>query len=288
MRMNISSPEPLGSHISLWGEGPLWHRDRLLYVDIEGHKVLSFDPVSGAEIILDVGERVGTVVARERGGLVFAGEHGFSFLDETSGAITHIADPEADKPGNRFNDGKCDPSGRFWAGTMPLAHRRPEAALYCLDTKLTVTKKFSPVTVSNGLVWTRDAQTMFYIDTPRRNVLAFNFDVAIGEITNERVAFDTSAFYGNPDGMAIDTEDRLWIAFCHGSAVRCFDPRTGQCEAEIVLPCREVTACAFGGPALTDLYITTGRPGADIEPLAGRLFVTRPGVTGVVSHTFAG
>ncbi|MCE9518311.1 MAG: SMP-30/gluconolactonase/LRE family protein [Verrucomicrobia bacterium] len=286
--MTISTPEPVGSHISLWGEGPLWHRDRLLYVDIEGHKILSFDPVTNQEKIWDVGQRVGCVVARQGGGLAWAGEHGFSFLDEATGVSTPIADPEADMPGNRFNDGKCDPAGRFWAGTIPLTHRRPEAALYCMEADHSVSKKFSPVTVSNGLVWTRDTRTLFYIDSPRKNVLAFDFDVATGAISNQRIAFDLSGFVGTPDGMAIDVGDRIWIAFCHGSSIRAFDTRTWKCEAEIAMPCREVTACAFGGPALTDLYITTGIPKDNVEPLAGRLFIAQPGVTGAASHTFAG
>src|ERR1700712_5563528 len=111
--MTIPSPEPVGTHVSQWGEGPLWHRDRLLYVDIEAHKVLSFDPTTGLEKIWDVGERVGTVVARESGGLLYAGDHGFSFLNETTGAMQPIADPESGLKDNRFNDGKCDPAGRF-------------------------------------------------------------------------------------------------------------------------------------------------------------------------------
>ena len=286
--MNIPAPEPTGSHIAQWGEGPLWHGGRLLYVDIEAHKVLSFDPKSGAEKIWDVGERVGTVVARKDGGLAFAGDHGISFLDEATGDITRVCDPEVDHPGNRFNDGKCDPAGRFWAGTMPLAHRRPEAALYCMEPDHSVTKKFGPVTVSNGLVWTKNADIMFYIDSPRKNVLAFDFDAATGSIHRERIALDTSHFIGNPDGMAIDADDRLWIAFCHGAAVRCFDSRTWKCEAEILFPCREVTACAFGGDDLKNLYITTGLPKDNIEPLAGRLFVTKPGAIGAATFEFAG
>lgn len=286
--MTISAPKPVGSHVSRWGEGPLWNRDRLLYVDIEGRKVISFDPATNLEKIWGVGQRVGTVVARQGGGLAYAGEHGFFFLDEGKGISTPIADPEADVPGNRFNDGKCDPAGRFWAGTIPLAHRRPEAALYCMEADLSVTKKFSPVTVSNGLVWTRDTRTMFYIDSPRKNVLAFDFDVATGEISGERVAFDLAQYVGSPDGMAIDADDRVWIAFCHGGCIRAFDTHTGTCEAEIAVPCREVTACAFGGPDLKDLYITTGIPKDDVEPLAGRLFVVQPGVTGAETFEFAG
>lgn len=287
--MSIPSPEPVGAHVSLWGEGPLWHRDRLLYVDIEGHKILSFDPVTQGEKVWDVGERVGTVVVRGRGGLAFAGDHGFSLLDEATGKVTRVADPEAGIAFNRFNDGKCDPAGRFWAGTMHLGPKRTATgSLYCMEADHSVTKRFGNVTISNGLVWTRDARTMFYIDSPRRNVIAFDFDVATGAIANERIALDSSHLAGVPDGMAIDAGDRLWIAFCHGSHVRCFDSRTWKCEAEIAFPCREVTACAFGGPDLKDLYVTTGVPDADVEPLAGRLFVTRPGVVGAATFDFAG
>lgn len=287
--MHLPDPELAGTYVSQWGEGPLWHRDHLLYVDIEDHKVIRFDPVSGKETIWDVGERVGTVVAREKGGLVIAGDNGFSFLDDVTGKVTRIADPETDIATNRFNDGKCDPAGRFWAGTMHLGPKRaPSGSLYCLHSDLRAEKMFSSVTISNGIVWTKDARTMFYIDTPRRNVLAFDFDAATGALSNERIAFHTTDYSGSPDGMAIDADDCLWVAFCHGSAVRCFEPRTGRCEAEILLPCREVTACAFGGPDLKDLYITTGIPGDDAEPAAGRLFVTHAGVKGVASHTFAG
>ena len=165
--------------------------------------------------------------------------------------------------------------------------RTATGSLYVLHSDLRAEKKFGPVTVSNGLVWTKDARTMFYIDTPRKNVLAFDFDVTTGNIGNERIAFATDGFSGVPDGMTIDAEDRLWIAFCHGSAVQCFD-HAGRCEAEIPFPVREVTACTFGRSDLRDLYITTGIPGAEVEPLAGRLFVTRPGAQGVVSPAFIG
>ncbi len=287
--MKISSPEPVGTYVSNWGEGPLWHRKRLLYVDIEDHKVVIFDPASGSEQICNVKQRVGTVVPRQQGGLVIAGDHGFYFLEENSSALSPIADPETAITTNRFNDGKCDPAGRFWAGTMHLGpQREATASLYCLHANLTVERKFGPVTVSNGIVWTSDQKTMYYIDTPRKNVLAFDYDVNTGRITRERVAFKTDGHAGSPDGMTIDAKDRLWIAFCHGSAVKCFDQATGTALAEVTLPCREVTACAFGGPELKDLYITTGTPGSDPEPLAGRLFVAHTDVEGVPSHSFAG
>jgi len=281
------TPEPVSNHVSEWGEGPLWHDGRLLYVDIEAHKIIAHTPATGEEKIWNVGQRVGTVVPRAKGGLVWAGDKGFFFLDETTGQSTAIADPEPGLPDNRFNDGKCDPAGRFWAGTICLK-RRADAALYCLHTDLRVERKFAPVTNSNGIIWSRDTRTMYYIDTPSKKVRAFDFDNATGTIRNERVLWDTSADDSVPDGMTIDSEDRLWIAFCHGAKVVCFDPKTRKIEARIDFPCVETTACAFGGPDLRDLYITTGlKPGLK-EPLAGRLFVCRPGAQGVPSTAFAG
>ncbi len=280
-------PEPISNHVSVWGEGPIWHQERLLYVDIESHKILAFTPATGEEKIWNVGQRVGTVVPRAQGGLVWAGDDGFFFLNEDTGVSTPIANPEPDLPDNRFNDGKCDPTGRFWAGSIHLK-KQPSAALYCLHTDLRVEKKFSPVTNSNGIIWSRDGGTMFYIDTPSKKIRAFDFDTATSAITNERVIWDTSADTSVPDGMTIDNQDRLWIAFCHGAKVVCFDPATKTVEQQIDFPCIETTACAFGGPDLQDLYITTGlKPGLE-EPLAGRLFVCRPGATGVPSSAFAG
>lgn len=281
------TPEPISNHVSEWGEGPIWHNDRLLYVDIEAHKIISFTPATGEEKTWSVGQRVGTVVPSVSSGLVWAGDNGIFSLDETTGKSQLIVDPESDIPTNRFNDGKCDPAGRLWAGSMDLnSPRSATGSLWCLHTDRRIEKKFGPVTISNGLVWTRDAQTMFYIDTPRKNVLAFDFDNATGSISNERIVWDTRSDPTSPDGMTIDSEDRLWIAFCHGAKVVCFDPATKKVEAQIDFPCVETTACAFGGPDLGDLYVTTGlKPGVQ-EPLAGRLFVCRPGAKGVPASPF--
>lgn len=280
-------PEVVGNRVSQWGEGPIWTGDRLLYVDIEGHLVVALDPTTGAEKVWAVGQRVGTVVPRAAGGLVWAGDDGFFFLNEETGESMPIANPEPELEDNRFNDGKCDPAGRLWAGTICLK-KRPEAALYCLHPDLRVEHKFGPVTNSNGIVWSADGQTMYYIDTPSKKVRAFDFDVATAGLSGERVLWDTSADASSPDGMTIDCEGRLWIAFCHGGKVVCFDPATSKVEEQIDFPCIETTACAFGGPDLADLYVTTGiKPGLD-EALAGRLFVCRPGAVGVPAVSFAG
>ncbi len=281
--------ELIGTYEAQWGEGPIWHDNRLLYVDIEGHKVVQFDPGSGSEDIIDVGERVGTVVPRARGGLVIAGDNGFAFLDSNTGSVSPIADPEPDKkPDNRFNDGKCDPAGRFWAGTISTVKKTGDAALYMLDAEGGVHLRFPNVTNSNGLCWSKDTRTFYYIDTPSKKVRAFDFDNSNGEISNERTAIDTQRINSSPDGMAIDENENLWIAFCRGSAVVCFDPNSGKELERVDLPVSGVTACAFGGSDLKTLYITTGRFPNQVEPDAGRLFVAEPGVAGLPSFSYAG
>ncbi len=281
--------EAVGNNISKWGEGPVWHAGVLYYVDIEGHRVCSFNPATGEEQAWNVGERVGLVVPREQGGFVIAGDNGFSFLDPDSGETTFIADPEPDKkPDNRFNDGKCDPAGRLWAGTISTVKKTGDATLYCLDSEGTVTTKFPGVTNSNGLCWTKDGTVMYYIDTPTKKIRRFDFDAAKGEISNETIAIDTEAYEGSPDGMTIDENDNLWVAFCRGSVVRCFDPDSADVLDTVELPVSGVTSCAFGGDDLGTLYITTGIFANLEEEGAGLTYACRPGVKGLPSVPFAG
>ena len=279
--------EPVGTIRSQWGEGPIWWHGALYFVDIEGHQIHRYNPADGSEKSWDAGQRVGTVVPRESGGLVAAGDHGLFFLDEETGALTPIADPEPDKPDNRFNDGKCSPDGRFFAGTISLAKKNGDARLYRLDPDLTLHEAFGPVTNSNGIVWSADGKTVFYIDTPRKEVLAFDYDD--GHLRNMRGVISTGHIEASPDGMAIDAEGNLWVAFCHGACVACFDPVSGKELRRVELPCLETTACAFGGPDLADLYVTTGVHKSVEEEHAGRLFVVRGlGVKGAPANAFAG
>lgn len=286
--MSISAAV-IGQYEAQWGEGPVWHDGRLIYVDIEGKKVVDFDPASGSESTIDVGERVGVVVPRASGGLVMGGDNGLAFLDPTTGAKTPIADPEPDKkPDNRFNDGKCDPAGRFWAGTISTVKKTGDAALYQLDAAGKVHLKYPNVTNSNGLCWSADATVFYYIDTPTRKIRAFDFDNDNGDIAKERIAVDTGSIDASPDGMSIDMNGNLWVAFCRGSAVVCFDPATGKELERIPLPVSGVTSCAFGGPELKSLYITTGQFKGQDQPGAGRLYVAEPGVSGLPSVPYAG
>lgn len=279
--------ETAGTTRSQWGEGPIWWKGALYYVDIEKHRVIRLDPASGEERSWDVGERVGTVVPREAGGLVIAGDRGFHFLDEETGEVTAIGDPEPDKADNRFNDGKCSPDGRFFAGSISLVKKTGDARLYRLDPDGSIHEAFGPVTNSNGIAWSADGRTVYYIDTPRKEILAF--DYADGQLGNLRSVVDTSARDTSPDGMTIDADGNLWVAFCHGACVVCFSPETGEELRGIDLPCLETTACAFGGPELADLYVTTGVHKTELEEHAGRLLVVKGlGVKGVAAQAFAG
>ena len=277
----------VGEFRSVWGEGPIWSDDRLLYVDIESHKVVSFEPESGFEKIWDVGQRVGMVVPRKSGGLVIAGDDGFAFVNEGNGEVTAIADPEPEKENNRFNDGKCAPDGHLFAGTISLVKNEGDADLYRLSPDLKVTKAYGPVTNSNGIVWSADGATCYYIDTPTKQVLAF--DYSNGLLSNSRRVVGLNHIDSSPDGMAIDENGHLWIAFCHGACVTSFDPVSGYEVQRVSLPCLETTACAFGGPDLRDLYVTTGVHKTEKEEHAGRLFVIKGlGVKGQPAHSFGG
>ncbi|MDY0168558.1 MAG: SMP-30/gluconolactonase/LRE family protein [Thermoguttaceae bacterium] len=277
------------------GEGPLWHApsQRLYWVDINRHEVHVFSPADGSDRAIDVGQKVGTVVVRHSGGLALALHRGLATLDLETGQVDILCDPEADLPDNRFNDGKCDPAGRFWAGTMSLTRTPRTANLWRLDPDFSVRRMLDGVTTSNGIVWSLDRRTMYYIDTPTREVAAFDYEVETGDIANRRPVVHFPEGAGSPDGMAIDARGMLWIAHFRGGKVSCWDPRDGTMLQTIDIPASKVTACAFGGPNLDELYITTARVDLTEEelsdqPHAGGLFLARPGVPGVESFEFAG
>jgi sugar lactone lactonase YvrE len=278
------------------GEGPIWDPrfNVLWWIDVNQGKVHRYNPIDRSNVTLDVGQRVGTVVPRLSGGLMLAAEHGFIALDPETGAQIPIADPEADQPENRFNDGKCDPKGRFWAGTMEIAEEdMTKGTLYCLHTNGAVEKHVTGIGVSNGLVWTLDRKTMYYIDSPTRRVDVFDYDDETGSVENRRTAVALPEGIGFPDGMAIDAQDRLWIALWGGWGVTCFDPRTEKFLGTIPVPCEQVSACAFGGANLNQLFITTARRDIDgdrltKQPHAGGLFVADLGVVGVEAVSYAG
>ncbi|MCP1310124.1 SMP-30/gluconolactonase/LRE family protein [Paenibacillus tyrfis] len=270
------------------GEGPVWdHRSgRLLWVDIEGMRIHHYDPVQGTDRSIQLDQRVGAAVPRAEGdGLVLALEHGFHLLDPATERLTKIADPEAGLLENRFNDGKCDEAGRFWAGTMNRMSSGPTGALYCLETDGSLRKAIDGVVCSNGLGWSPDGRTMYYIDSPTKQVVAYDYEPAAGAISNRRTVVTIPEGEGVPDGMAVDREGMLWVAQWGGWRVSCWNPQTGERLGFVRVPAAQTTSCAFGGPDWDELYITTARTGLSEEqlaqqPHAGGLFRVKTGVKG--------
>jgi sugar lactone lactonase YvrE len=276
------------------GEGAIWdaRSNVLLWVNITADEVHVYDPVSGDDRCLDLGQPVGTIVPRVAGGAAVALKHGFHVLDLESGDTSPIAEPE-DSADHRFNDGKCDPAGRFWAGACHMNCSDPVGTLYCLFADGRVEPRLTELRCPNGIVWTADRRTMYYIDTGAAAIWAFDYDDASGGISNQRTVVEVPAEMGFPDGMTIDAEGRLWVAHWGGCAVHCWDPGSGEVVATVNVPAKQVTSCAFGGPALDTLYITSARKGlADDElerhPASGGLFGCRPGAVGVPAVGFAG
>jgi len=276
------------------GEGPVWDErgGALYFVDIMRGRVNRFDPADGSRRVYDIGVAVGALAPTDAGDFVLATADGFARLDPIAGAVRPIAKVEADRPGNRMNDGKCDPAGRFWAGTMALDEHAGAGALYRLDPDGAVHTMLRDVTISNGLDWSGDARTMYYIDSGRRSVDAFDFDAASGSIANRRTLVRVAERDGVPDGMTLDADGCLWVALWGGGAVHRYGP-DGALEAIVRLPVQHVTCCAFGGCELRDLYITTAaiklsdRERAE-QPHAGGVFLARPGVRGRPANRFNG
>jgi sugar lactone lactonase YvrE len=273
------------------GEGPVWDdRAGVLYrVDALAGAVLALDLCTGAEHRVDLGLHLGSVVLREDGdGLVVAAEGGFRTLDPGTGVSELRAAVAGDDPGVVMNDGGCDPAGRFLAGTMTRDADPGRGALYRFDPPDAAVPVLTGVGVSNGLAWDAAGTTLFHIDTLLRRVDVHAYDVHTGTLGGRRSAFDVSGYPGLPDGMAIDAEGCLWVAFWRGGAVRRFTP-DGRLLQEIAVPVQRTTSCCLGGPDLRDLFVTTARRSiregpVEAGPLAGAVFRYRVPVPGVPAH----
>jgi sugar lactone lactonase YvrE len=271
------------------GEGPFWdssHR-RLLVVDMLRGAVVSIDREGRTERY-DIGGVAATIRARRGGGYVLATESGFQLLSadlaadgvEIRAFTNHLV---------RMNDGGCDPQGRFYCGTMAYAQSPGAGTLYRLDPDLSVHPVLTGVTISNGLQWHADGRHVYYNDTPTGRIDLLDFDPDTGGFGPRRTFVEVGPGVGLPDGMALDEDGGVWIALWGGGAVHRYDV-TGHLSHRIDLPVRQVTACAFGGPDSTTLYITTSRLGLgdDAEPEAGAVFAVDAGVRGTIQHEFAG
>lgn len=274
------------------GECPLWdEREAMLWwVDARFPAVKRLDPATGAVMMLVLPEIVGSLALRDAGGMLAATKSGIHLLDPASGALEAKVNPETHLPDNRFNDGRCDRAGRFWAGTMSHVNRDPTGSLYRFDADFACTKLRNAIIIPNSLAFSPDGRTMYFADTNRHTIWAYDYDPASGAATRERVFADTGA--GRPDGSCVDAEGCLWNADYGASRVVRYTP-AGEVDRTYALPVTNVTCCCFGGEDLGTLYITTATQRLSPEelarqPLAGSLFALRPGVQGLPESRFAG
>lgn len=269
-------------HKSLLGEGAVWDFQRkvIYWIDILNGEIYEYEPKQKTYRTIPVYQKIGSLAVCTDGNFIVALQNGFAFIDKTSGEIKMIADPESHLPNNRFNDGKCDPGGRFWAGTMSLSKEPNAGSVYVVDIALSITKKIENVTISNGLAWSVDHQTFYLIDTPTFEIASYNYDESSGQISNKKIVIEIPKEDGYPDGMTIDNEGMLWIAHWDGWQVTRWNPNNNEKLSCIRLPVARVTSCTFGGENLEDLYITSAKDGLlkeelEEQPLAGSLFIIR-------------
>jgi sugar lactone lactonase YvrE len=274
------------------GECPLWdERERMLWwVDSRWPAVKRLDPATGAVMMLVLPEIVGSIAFVESGGLLAATKSGIHVLDAASGALEAKVDPERDMLDNRFNDGRCDRAGRFWAGTMSNVNREPVGALYRFEVDFTCTKLRNAIVVPNSLAFSPDGRRMYFADTWRNTIWSYDYDPADGAATNARVFADQGA--GRPDGSCVDAEGCLWNADYGASRLVRYTP-AGKVDRTVTLPVTNPTCCCFGGEDLRTLYVTTATQRLAPEdlagqPLAGSLLALRPGVQGLAESRFAG
>jgi sugar lactone lactonase YvrE len=271
------------------GEGPCWdvRRQQLWWIDILGRKLFASAADGGAVTTIDLPEMPGCVVVGSTGELVVAMHGGVQRLSPAKAKFAPFSIPAGhDATIFRFNDGKVDPAGRLWAGTLALDSRPKQSCLYRFDGIGRAQVMRTGVSISNGLAWSPDGAMLYYIDSPTRQVQAFAFEVGAGTLGESRVAIALADDEGWPDGCCMDAEGCLWIGHWGAGRITRWDPVRGRRLATYRLPVTNVTSCAFGGARLDRLFITTAvDDGAKTpEPAAGFTFVLEPGVTGLAPH----
>jgi sugar lactone lactonase YvrE len=294
MECTVSEPEVLLERAGELCEGPCWdaRSRRLVFVDILAGLVHAVDPTSGARSRWQLGVPVGAVAPRRDAGWVAAVERGFARFDADWTAVGPVLPAPGQPAGTRFNDGGCDPAGRFWAGTLDYDGAPGRAALYRLDPDGTVTEMLTGVTNSNGLAWSPDGRLLYYVDTGKATLDRMRFDPREGTVADRRTLVAFRPDEGLPDGLTCDREGFLWVALWGGGCVRRYSP-DGVRDGAVRLPAAQVSSVAFGGPDLDELFITSAWQGLSAaqrreQPLAGSVFRYRPGVRGLPPLDYAG
>lgn len=271
------------------GEGPIWDwkYKRLLWIDTQGSVYIY---KTGEEKEIKIGKMVGTVVPYTEDTVIVGLQDGIYKLNLKTEQLTFMAAPEGGIEGNKYNDGKCDATGRLWIGTMDNNCAPKKANFFVYDGK-EGHKVLDSVTISNGVAWSLDGTKMYYQDTPTLCVSQFDFDEEKGEISNRKEIIRIPDELGTPDGNTIDEEGMLWVANWGAACVTRWNPATGEMLQKIDVPALNVSALAFGGENLDELYITTSQlwmPEGEEKnyPESGKLFVVKPGVKGIKSNYF--
>jgi xylono-1,5-lactonase len=290
----MNTPECVWNAHAKLGEGPLWSvREQALYwVDILSYRLHRYSSKE-EQRSWQFDQEISAIAERANAeGLIITRRHGFATFNPATEKLVQLTTLENEIPGNRFNDGKCDRRGHFWAGTMDFDGERSTGSLYRLSPDLVCTRMDSDYVVTNGPAWSHDHRTLYHNDSVNGRVYAFDFDPESGEISNKRLFLQFSKEEGSPDGMTIDAEGGLWIAHWGAGKVTRHDS-DGKLLRTIDLPCSQVTSCAFGGAELRTLYITTAATGLseqqlEREPLAGGLFALDLDIAGVPANLFLG
>ncbi len=273
------------------GECPRWdEKTQLLYwTDINAGQLHRFDPAKGTDEFLQFNEELGCFSLRKEGGFILGMRSGFCSIDGWNTDVRVIADPEADLPSNRFNDGRCDAAGRFIAGTVYPPKDRDGASLYSLGTDLQVTKLKDSLLTSNGVAFSPDNKTLYFSDTPKHAIYSYDYDIDTGAMSNGRVFHQFPFGNGRPDGAAVDAEGYYWTALYEGGRVARLNPQ-GEIVEEIAVPAKCPTMVALGGADMKTLFITSvaNRPEAELKqyPNSGGIFQVRVDVPGLPEHRF--
>jgi sugar lactone lactonase YvrE len=293
--IKIVEAQPVIEHKCLLGEGPVWdHHNRvIIWVDILKGESHEYNPYEKTFYTLSVGECIGSVALCKDGNFIAALQSGFAIINRRTGQIKKIFN-SGDDLDIRFNEGKCDPAGRFFAGTMSMSKKKGKGSFYKLETDGIVTKVLDGLSIPNGMAWRADNKIFYHIDTPTSQVCSYDYDIKTGNISNKKTVITIPSNEGFPDGMTIDTEGMLWIAHWNGGQISRWNPDSGEKLLSIPLPVSNVTSCNFGGDDMSDIYITSARVILNDEeikqqPLAGSLFIIKnSGFYGFKSFEFAG
>lgn len=291
----MQQPICVQSANSILGEGPNWHptEQALYWVDIKRPAVFRFEPGIGQTGHWPMPFAVGCVApAHTPGQLAFADAAGFGLLNLSSGELTRIADPEGDLPGNRFNDGKVDRAGRFWAGSMDDRCENPSGSLYRLDPDHSVHRMASGFICSNGMGWSPDDRLMYFTDSMLRTLWTYEFDLRTGALGERREFAHLSDDDGVFDGLTVDSEGYVWVAVWNGWRVIRYAP-DGSIDREVRFPVQRPSSCMFGGHDLRTLYVTSacvelGWKDLRTGPLAGALFALQCDVQGRAETVYGG